>query len=51
MFLFDFTLPRFEVDISYLAEYVPFILLTIAGPILRIAAAVKRLSQARAVAA
>lgn len=51
VFLFDFTLPRFQVDISYLAEYVPFILLTIAGPILRIAAAVKRLSQARAVAA
>jgi hypothetical protein len=51
VFLFDFTLPRFQVDIGYLAEYVPFILLTIAGPILRIAALVKRLRQARALAA
>jgi hypothetical protein len=51
VFLFDFTLPKFQVDIPYLAEYVPFILLTIAGPILRIAATVKRLSQARALAA
>jgi hypothetical protein len=51
VFLFDFTLPKFQVDIPYLVEYVPFILLTIAGPLLRIAAAVKRLSQARALAA
>ncbi len=39
VFLFDFTLPRFQLDIAYLAVYLPFILLTIAGPILRIAAA------------
>lgn len=51
VFLFDFTLPRFQVDIPYIVEYVPFILLTLAGPLLRIAAAVKRLSQARALAA
>ncbi|MGC1522629.1 MAG: hypothetical protein WA803_13885 [Steroidobacteraceae bacterium] len=51
VFLFDFTLPRFQVDIPYIAEYVPFIVLTLAGPILRIAAAFKRLSQTRALAA
>lgn len=51
VFLFDFTLPRFRADIAYVIEYVPFLVLTVAGPCLRIAAAIKRLTTARALAA
>jgi len=51
VFLFDFTQTHYRGGIVDVVEYLPFLLLTIAGPILRLAAALKRLSQARALAA
>jgi hypothetical protein len=51
VFLFDFTRTHYQGGITDVVEYLPFLLLTVAGPILRIAAALKRLGQARALAA
>jgi hypothetical protein len=51
VFLFDFTRTRYQGGIADFVEYLPFLLLTLSGPILRLAAALKRLSQARALAA
>jgi hypothetical protein len=42
VFLFDFTRTHYQGGIVDVVEYLPFLLLTIAGPILRIAAALKR---------
>jgi hypothetical protein len=51
VFLFDFTRTHYQGGIVDVVEYLPFLLFTVAGPILRLAAALKRLTQARALAA
>jgi hypothetical protein len=51
VFLFDFTRTHYRGGIVDVVEYLPFLLLTLAGPILRAAAATKRMSQARTLAA
>jgi hypothetical protein len=51
VFLFDFTRTRYKGGLADVLEYAPFLLLTIAGPLLRVAAMLKRLNQARALAA
>jgi D-alanyl-lipoteichoic acid acyltransferase DltB (MBOAT superfamily) len=47
-FLVDFARNPFEDGFLHLANYLPFLALAIAGPVLRLAALVKRLSQPRA---
>jgi len=49
-FLTDFAKNSFQYGVFDLANYLPFLALAIAGPILRVAALVKRLSQVRRLA-
>jgi hypothetical protein len=49
-FLVDFAKNPFEGGISHLFAYLPFLTLAIAGPLMRLAALTKRLSQARRLA-
>jgi len=49
-FLTDFAKHPFQGGFLYAANYLPFLALAIAGPILRLAALVKRLSQVRRLA-
>ena len=51
VFVFDFAKKPFHGGIVNLLVYLPFLALAVAGPALRLAAALKRLSQPRTVAA
>jgi hypothetical protein len=46
-FLVDFAKNPFEFGLRHLVTYLPFLILTVAGPLLRAAAAAKRLSHRR----
>ena len=50
VFLFDFAKNPFQAGIVHLLIYLPFLALAVAGPVLRLAAVMKRMSQARALA-
>ena len=50
VFLFDFAKNPFQAGIVNLLIYLPFLALAVAGPVLRLAAVMKRMSHARALA-
>jgi hypothetical protein len=51
IFIFDFAQRTFQDGIANLLLYLPFLALAVAGPLLRLAAAAKRLRQARTLTA
>jgi hypothetical protein len=44
-FFLDFLKSPFEGKLAHVALYAPFVILSVAGPVLRLAAAIKRLSR------
>jgi hypothetical protein len=51
VFIYDFSMKSFRGGVVNLPVYLPFLALAVAGPVLRLAAALKRLSQPRTLAA